>query len=820
MKNLNNTHIIRSIRVMILFFSGIALFSVFWYGYQEYLITVDNAIRHTWLRSTFEHLFMTIILLIPIGLLYKRLLNRLTAEQETSDEIALLSRLVEQSPVTIAITDKDGKIEYVNNGFCNLTGYSREEAIGQNPRVLKTEFTPPETFVEMWRTLTSGYEWHGELCNKKKDGSLYWEMAHIFPVINSYGELTHYAAIKENITAQKKAEEELNLARNAAEEANHSKSLFLATMSHEIRTPMNAVLGMSYLALPTQLDPRQRGYIEKVTVAAKSLLTIINDILDFSKIEAGKMRVESIPIKLDEVLESVTSIIRVAADEKGLVVIYHIEPDVPMTVMGDPTRLQQILLNLGGNAVKFTEHGKVNISIKLLTPKIDDGMVAISFIVEDSGIGMNPEQVDKIFAPFTQADSSITRKYGGTGLGLSIAKKIVELMGGTLEVTSIPLHGSIFSFTLVMPTYCPVECGMENSLIDNFTFEGFVGAKVLLMEDDPINQIIVQEMLSKLFLQVTTVDNGKKGVELILGSAEPFELVFTDIQMPEMDGCQATTLIRKHFDKDTLPIIAMTGYVLPDEVKQLLACGINDHIAKPIDPNYLKQILCKWIKKGERNVPLLTQSEKKECFSFSKHIPGFNLKSALNRLGGDSDLLLSVISDATPQLIKSVRDIQQNLNVLPLQKDTLIFDLHSLAGSSSNIGAETISKTSRTLEHYFKGDITESYQELVTAFESDSIEFVTSLHLIKTINKDEMLTESFLSEKQVHFLLCKLYGQIKKNLGDSLHTCRDLKQSSPVIPNMDKLEAEIKRFDFKAAVATLAEIAFTLNLSLEEKNNE
>jgi PAS domain S-box-containing protein len=406
-----------------------------------------------WRKWTLEHLILTLMFMFPFFFFYRRMVERLRQDQINSEELSLLSRIVDQSPVTIVITDKDGNINYVNKRFCELTGYSREEAIGQNPRVLKTDITPAETFISMWQNLVAGKEWRGELCNKKKSGSLYWEMAYIFPVSNSLGELTHYAAIKENITAQKEAVEEMLRARLAAEEANRSKSLFLATMSHEIRTPMNAILGMSYLVLQSGLDPRQQGYVEKTIAAAKSLLSIINDILDFSKIEAGKMGLEKVSLNFSELMEGVKNIVDVASEEKGLSVEYHLDTEVPLNVIGDPTRLRQVLINLVGNAVKFTESGKVEVGIRRANILADEGIVEVTFSVIDSGIGMDNEQLELIFAPFAQADSSITRRYGGTGLGLSIVKKLVEMMGGALTVISRSGEGSRFYFTLQMPIY-------------------------------------------------------------------------------------------------------------------------------------------------------------------------------------------------------------------------------------------------------------------------------------------------------------------------------------------------------------------------------
>jgi len=385
------------------------------------------------------------------------LFRDITERKQAEEELQKLSSAVEQSQVSVVITDPEGTVEYVNPKFSEVTGYSAEEAIGQNPKVLNAGIQSAEFYKEMWDTIKAGEVWQGEFANKKKNGDIFWENATISPIRNSEDRVTHFVAVKEDITDRKQAEQELKKAKETAEEATKAKSDFLANMSHEIRTPMNAIIGMSHLCLGTELEPRQRDYIEKVYSSSQSLLGIINDILDFSKIEAGKLDMEAIPFRLDEVLGNLGNLAAIKAQEKGLEMLFNTHPEVPRALIGDPLRLGQILLNLAGNAVKFTEEGEIVVHTEAV--RVTDDEVEIKVSVQDTGIGMTREQCDKLFQSFSQADTSTTRKYGGTGLGLAISKKLVEMMGGNIRVESEPGKGSAFimywwSTMLPVPGIC------------------------------------------------------------------------------------------------------------------------------------------------------------------------------------------------------------------------------------------------------------------------------------------------------------------------------------------------------------------------------
>lgn len=366
--------------------------------------------------------------------------------KEAEEELLKLSQALEQSPASVILTDLKGKIEYVNPKFSELTGFSFHEALGKNPRILKSGKTSDKTYQSLWQTLSAEKIWKGELLNRKKNGEEFWLRVTISPIKNSKGDKTHYIGVQEDVTERRKMEEDLLKAKEAAVSANQAKSEFLANMSHEIRTPMNAIIGFSHLLLGLSLSEEQREYGEKIESAAKNLLGVINDILDFSKIEAGKLNIESIPFFLDDVLKHVESMLLMKAQEKNLGFFIEVDPDIPSQVIGDPLRVGQVLMNLANNAVKFTQQGKVSIMVEKTARWEKE--IELKFSVSDTGIGLSEEQKKKIFQPFGQADTSITRKFGGTGLGLMISKTLVELMGSHLTFTSSENQGSCFTFTI------------------------------------------------------------------------------------------------------------------------------------------------------------------------------------------------------------------------------------------------------------------------------------------------------------------------------------------------------------------------------------
>ena len=390
-------------------------------------------------------------------------------------------------------------------------------------------------------------------------------------------------------------EADLRLARTVAEESVKAKGDFLANMSHEIRTPMNGVLGLLHLVAQTELTEKQQEYIRKAGVSAQNLLRIINDILDFSKIEAGKMEMEFIEFSLKEIFEEIDSMFASKLCESSLTFNILLPHDLPDTIIGDPLRLKQVLINLIANAIKFTQTGEINVQVQEL--EAESGHLRFEFSVQDTGIGMTCEQMGNLFTPFTQADTSITRKFGGTGLGLTICKNLVGMMDGEIWVESTVGEGSTFHFAscFISPPSEQPNRPCEEEIAPVVINSNIVKGRILLVEDNEINQFIAQELLMAAGYLVDIANNGQMAIDML--ESGQYELVLMDIQMPVMDGLTATKKIRENPAHRNLPIIAMSAHAMVSDIEKSLDSGMNDHLTKPVNPELLYSSLEKWLKK-------------------------------------------------------------------------------------------------------------------------------------------------------------------------------------------------------------------------------
>jgi len=385
--------------------------------------------------------------------------------------------------------------------------------------------------------------------------------------------------------------EELRRAKDAAEEASRLKSQFLANISHDLRTPMNGVIGMTALALKTELSEQQRDYLTTVLTSAESLLCLLNDILDFSKIEAGKLTLEAIPFDLREVVEQTIKSLKVFADQKGLALRWRVDPAIPERLVGDPVRFRQILTNLVSNAIKFTDCGGVDVEVELESAADEEAVLRVA--VRDTGIGIPPEKIKAIFEPFTQADGSTTRRFGGTGLGLTISSRLAELMGGRIWVESEVGKGSTFFVTLRFAA-APAEAAEPSPAPACDSPRAAPRLRILVAEDNPINQQVAARILELDGHQVILAGDGRQALEL--AAAEPFDLILMDVQMPVMSGLEAARLIRER-ERATgahIPIIALTASAMKGDRERCLEAGMDDYLSKPLRPSALREMIARY----------------------------------------------------------------------------------------------------------------------------------------------------------------------------------------------------------------------------------
>jgi PAS domain S-box-containing protein len=490
---------------------------------------------------------------------------------------------------------------------------------------------------------------------------------------------------------RRQTERELHAAKVRAEEATAAKSMFLANMSHEIRTPMNAVIGLTHLALKTELTPKQRDYLTKVKAAAGALLGIINDILDFSKIEAGKMEIENSEFRFEDVLENLSTVIGHKMHEKKLEFLISAKPGIPPNLVGDPLRLGQILINLVNNAVKFTERGEVAVSIGV--EEQVPGRVKLRFTVQDTGIGMTPEQSSRLFRPFSQADASTTRKFGGTGLGLSISKRLVEMMEGEIWVESQAGMGSTFIFTAWFAIGSIEERHHHQNLVEHQA----AGMRILLVEDNEMNQQIARELLESAGAIVTIADHGVIAVRILREGQQPppFDIVLMDVQMPEMDGHTATRLLRADGRFNDLPIVAMTAHALVEERHRCLEAGMNDLVTKPIDPDALFAALRRWANPQPQAASRVVSKAAPPQLELPD-IEGVNAKEGLSHLAGNSRLYRNLLGQFCEKQADAGTEIAGAVRAGDQQRAQRL--AHTLKGVAGTLGITAVQQAAARLE--------------------------------------------------------------------------------------------------------------------------
>ena len=512
-----------------------------------------------------------------------------------------LSQALEQSPSGVLITDLQGVVEHSNGSYCKLRGKDARDVVGHVAPMMDPRISSVEEIDVLRRALIQGRVWETEQVLVRHSQPDVEVAVQWTALRDDEGVVTHFMGIEHEITSLKQLQRDLGQERDRAQAATKAKSEFLSNMSHEIRTPMGGVIGMTELALDEEMSTNARSLVTHARTSALSLLGILNDILDFSKMEAGKLQLESARIEVRPWLDSQLKLHMLQASDKGLCLTLSVGADVPQWVVSDALRISQILNNLISNAIKFTSHGSVTLSVSRPPGVGSDSEFALDFEVLDTGCGISSEEMGRLFQPFTQANTSTSRVYGGTGLGLVISQRLCEAMGGAITAQSSVGTGSRFIARILVGLVedaaqldSPAQLQPLPGSLSQSHSESGLGLRVLLVEDHPFNRQMLTAMLAKLGVHVTTVNNGEEAVHWVESNARSVDVILMDIQMPIMDGVEATRRIRSIRAYDDIPILAVTANALQDEKQLCFEVGMQDYLVKPVDLMQIRDKLMKW----------------------------------------------------------------------------------------------------------------------------------------------------------------------------------------------------------------------------------
>lgn len=549
---------------------------------------VDNA---RWLLGGLVVTLVSLIALVAgmVRVFSDARARQVTAAQGLRDARALLQRhavAVQSTDNLVVVTDEEGRVEWVNDAFTRRTGYVLEDLLGRTPgSVLQGPGTDREVVSMMRSRLAEQREFSCQLLNYTKAGEEYWVEIDVHPIVEDGCGTTGFVSVQSDITQRRQTEEALVRAKETAELSARDKAGFLASMSHEIRTPLNAVIGLTELLLDTPLGAEQRTWVETALQSGRHLLTLVNDILDFSALDADRVEIESHPVVVEDLVSDVERMLRPAADRAGLRLLHTVSPDVPAVLCTDLVRVRQVLINLVGNGLKFTRTGGVSVDVSYLDAADGDGGL-LSLSVTDTGEGIPPERLARIFQPFTQGDASTTRTHGGTGLGLAICTRIADRMRGRLAVESRVGSGSVFTLTVPV-RLCPTSVA-DAPVPSPGEAVDVTALRVLLVEDDAVNRMVALHMLRRAGLEADVAVDGVEAVER--ATSTDYDVLLMDVHMPRLDGPGATRAVRARGGHQPR-IVALTANALEGDRERLLAIGMDDYLSKPYQFDDLLAVL-------------------------------------------------------------------------------------------------------------------------------------------------------------------------------------------------------------------------------------
>jgi PAS domain S-box-containing protein len=813
-------------------------YAIYDFGNQVGKIELVSSIR----PLLYETLLVFILTLLSGLLLYfpirmvsnrtiQNMMNELKQEREKLIDSEQTSRAITETAAdAIIVIDGDALIIYWNPAAERIFGYGSDEVLGKNLHHLITaeeNYAAQEKGVANFKLTGKGHVLREQLEMNaiRKNGQKFLVALSVSSV--KLNNQWHAVGIIRDMTLRQEHEQVLKSALAEAEEASQVKSEFLSNMSHEIRTPMNAIIGMSYLASQTNLNKKQQNYIDKVHRSAKGLLGILNDILDFSKIESGKLVIEEVAFRLEDIMEDMENLITVIAEEKGIELGLHISPEVPTALVGDSLRLSQVLSNLGSNAVKFTEEGgKIQIDVK--TIKNNDDNILLHFSISDTGIGIEQQQQEKMFEPFSQADSSITRRFGGTGLGLAITYKLVQMMGGKIWFESKINEGTTFYFTASLQH----QQGEPSALLSQSqklgeeelksTILKLRGAKLLLVEDNDINQELVEEILTSNDIQVDIASNGLVALDFL--EKNDYDGVLMDCQMPVMDGYTACQKIREQSEWIDLPIIAMTANVMTGDRDKVINAGMNDYIAKPIGIVNMFNTMAKWISPNHsaslKNQPEKKESTATEALTELPELPGIDIAAGLAVTMNNMTLYRRLLG----RFYEKQQDFElQFKNAMNDQDSEATVRLaHTLKGVAGNMGMTKLQATAQLLETACKqssDDIGKIQENLVG-------ELAIVLQGLAIMVGQDVPVVTDQAEKEINIaviepLLNDLYQLVLDDNIDSIETSQKLShlmENTIYAKDMRKIFNLVSDYDFGLALDAVK--ALTECIKNNSKNEE